>query len=515
MSKPSWMHGTHASSKLLAPIIGLSLATIATAIYLSPGGSPSIGGQRAAAATPTTSQSGPAPLPSNSRAAAAVGKKPKPTSSPTPRPGTTEIIRSTTVELMPGTTKTVTSAISTHVPRCSDFKWQQDAQAAYVANLSDPYGLDGAPGPNNGDGLACTELPVDPSRAPSIPVDAFGGPEIPQKAALLRPERDYFGVAEDGVPGDVPLLKSVATAAGKAPSSLEWFSYWDSGFDATKVDDAWDADALPVITWMSEASDNTAPNASTYTLANIVAGKFDPYLLQYAGAVLKTGLPVAIRLDHEMNGDWYPWSAGLPANQPAKSDPDQANLYVQAWQHVWNVFNSVGANSDVIWLWTPSRVDTITPGSKVSGFKYETSLAQDYPGDQYVDWVGTSAYEYKPTDAWTYSGTFAKTIAALKSVTSKPIFIAETGATETVGSTDYSALKAQWTRQTLAGFLDDPSIVGFSWFNNTVNDVHTVDGQAIQTDWQFTSSNPADSAFRAGVSNPKYASGLMPDGSGE
>jgi hypothetical protein len=342
--------------------------------------------------------------------------------------------------------------------------------------------------------------------------DAFVAASPAQKAALVEPSRDYFGIAEDGLPGDTPLLNSVATAAGKAPSALEWFSYWDTDYDSTKVAQSWSRGALPIITWMSQPTNSTAPNASTYNLANIVNGGFDSYLLKYAGSVLKTGLPVAIRFDHEMNGNWYPWSAGMAANQ--SKDPSKPNLYVQAWRHIWNIFDSVGATADVIWLWTPVRVDTIRPHSSVSGSKYQTALAEDYPGDDYVDWVGTSAYQYKPSDGWSFATTFTKTLDGLKALTSKPIFIAETGATEAVNSTDYAVQKAQWTTQTLAGLVADPSVVGFCWFNNSVDDVHKVEGDPIQTDWQFTSSPEASAAFRAGVSDGRYASGVMPDGIG-
>jgi mannan endo-1,4-beta-mannosidase len=218
-----------------------------------------------------------------------------------------------------------------------------------------------------------------------------------------------------------------------------------------------------------------------------------------------------IRLDHEMNGNWYPWSAGSPANQ---APAGEANLYVQAWQHVWNVFESVGANADVIWLWSPVRVDNIKPHSTTSGYKYETALAEDYPGDRYVDWTGMSAYQYKPTDGWTYESTFRKTLTGLKGLSAKPVFISETAATQSVGSTDYAAQKAQWTTDTLAGLAKEPDVVGFAWFNNTVNDVHKVDGVAIQTDWQFSSSAPALAAFKAGIASSAYSSGIRPDTAG-
>ena len=120
------------------------------------------------------------------------------------------------------------------------------------------------------------------------------------------------------------------------------------------------------------------------------------------------GMPVAIRFDHEMNGNWYPWSAGLPANQGAAGQP---NLYVQAWRHIWNLFNSVGANSDVIWLWAPIRVDTIQPGCddrrldvRDHAWPRTTRATSTSTGS------GMSAYDYKPTEALTYANTFSQTL---------------------------------------------------------------------------------------------------------
>jgi mannan endo-1,4-beta-mannosidase len=119
--------------------------------------------------------------------------------------------------------------------------------------------------------------------------------------------------------------------------------------------------------------------------------------------------------------------------------------------------------------------------------------------------MGMTAYEYKTTESWTFSGTFSQTLTGLHGISSKPIFISETGASQVVGTTDVTALKAQWTVQALAGFV---------WFNNTVSDVHKNDGVPFQTDWQFTTSPQAQAAFKAGVADSRYASGLMPDGIG-
>lgn len=506
------------SARVTSGLLGVSLVAIGTAIYLTP----TSGGKLLS--TPRTPGPATTVAPPAAPAVAALVPKPRPAHTPTPShgrghsgptplhvirpPARTDVV--VVKERQPGTVRTRVQVANARIEHCWDFHWQQDAQAAYLANLSDPGGLDGAPGPYNGDGLACTQLPVDPSRPASTPVGAYAPPSPADKASLVHPTKRYFGVAEDGLPGDDPLYDQIARQTGKTPSAVEWFSYWSTDYESDKVQAAWSRGALPVITWMSEAEKSSAPDAGDYTLANVVAGRFDSYLLRYAGAVLRTGLPVAIRLDHEMNGNWYPWSAGLPVNQATSAG--QPNLYVQAWQHIWNVFQSVGANADVIWIWAPVRVDNINPHSTTKGFKYETALDEDYPGDDYVDWVGTSAYEYKPTDGWSYENTFRKTFDALGALTAKPVFVAETGATQTVNGTDYTAGKAQWTSQTLAGLASEPNVVGFAWFNNTVNDVHQVDGVPIQTDWQFSSSPAALAAFRAGIANPVFASGNSPDG---
>jgi hypothetical protein len=503
------------SKPLTAAVLGVSLVGAGAAIYVSPSGDGNLAQPKPAApstgfeAAPlhgssrTQQPSSPSASPAHRSTAASPASTPSPELVAAPEQVKTRVV----LVKQPGPT-----GAAPELKHCWDFTWQQDAQAAYRANLSDPAGLDGAPGPHDGDGLACTQLPVDPRRAASTPIDPYTPPSPAGKAALVQPAKRYFGIAADGLPGDAPLYARTTRRAGKAPSAIEWFSFWDAGYPAAKVRSAWAHGALPVMTWMSVANDPSTPDHSSYTLANIVAGKFDSYLLKFAGAVLSTGLPVALRFDHEMNGNWYSWAAGMPANQPA--DTSQPNLYVQAWQHVWKVFDSVGANADVIWTWAPSRVDTVVPHSDVSGLKYETSLAEDYPGDQYVDWVGMSAYQYKPSDGWSYETTFRRTLTELTTLTTKPIFVAETGATEQVSDTDYATQKAQWIKQTLAGLATEPNVVGFAYFNNDVSDVHQVDGQLIRTNWRFQSSQPALAAFRGGITNPAYSSGLLPDGYG-
>jgi hypothetical protein len=500
----SWWQGANQAHRLIAPIILLTLITVATLIYLLPGSAHDATDARASvpkpsASTPFAASDG-LSVPSASPASPPTG-----TSTVSRPPTKAQILRGVMVRTETAretATSTRTSTSTTTVTRsakarhCWDFTWQQDAQAAYLANLSDPWGLDGAPGPANGDGLACSTLPADPTRPRSSPADPFVPPAASStdKTDLVSPPLDYFGVTQDGLLGSPSQLNSTDSGLGKAPSSLGFFAYWNQVYPSDKVTTSWHDGALPVMTWMSTSSDGTS--TSNYSFTHILDGDLDAYLYKYAGAIVRANLPVVIRFDHEMNGNWYPWSAGHTDynNSPAK--------YVAVWRHVWNIFQSVGANDDVIWLFSPGRVDNIAGLTSVS------SISDDYPGDAYVDWVGATVYWRKPTQATDYQSNFGATISQLRAVTQKPLFFAEIGALQTYQGADVSAAKRTWITNTIKGFLADPSVVGFDWFNNVAS---TADDPGESHDWRFNASPAVLATFKKQISDDRFSSGVLPD----
>lgn len=525
------------SKSLTGLILALSLAAVGLALYLSPvgggsGGQTALGGglplgsgpagsrapgSYSAAASPahpaaTTSPAKGAPTkgsPSTPNRTSLPPRSSLPVSDGTGRTadGGSSSSRSTTT-----VTRTRGSGSGLGVLNCDDFRFQQDAQAAYYANLSDPHGLDGAAGPYNGDGLACRQLPVDPSRAASVPAGAYQAPASSPatKAALMHPARKYFGVAEDGIPGDSALFDRLSSQAGKAPSMVEWFETFDQAFNPTKVEQAWQRGAVPVITWMPAHNGNRNP--ADITLAKIAAGEFDPYLLRFAGDLVRTNQPVVIRFAHEMNGNWYPWSAGGSARLESAGVHNTPAGFIAAWRHVHDLFDSVGANDDAIWAYTPVRASYVRSTTDPRDPSYgKTRIDQDYPGDDYVDWTGMSGYQYKPSDGWQYHNTFDATFNQLKAISAKPILVAETGAAQSIARVDYTEQKAGWIAQTLAGFAADPQVVGFIWFNNSVPGVHYVDGKRVDTDWKWDTSPAALAAFAKGVASSRYSSGIQPD----
>ena len=370
-----------------------------------------------------------------------------------------------------------------HYPRCSDFAYQQDAQAVYAKDLTDPYGLDGAPGGYNDDGLACNELPVDPLRPASKPVAAYEVPlpATPTKAEVMAQNKVRYGLYATQAPYNMSEVNMIAGMMRKRPDTVGYFLGWDQAFRSDAVISCWQQGALPMLTWESHGNGPTdeRPPDEHFALHRIIAGRFDHYIDSFARDVKKTGMPLVIRLDHEMNGDWYPWSEDKSYNSPGE--------YVAMWRHVVDRFRAIGADKYVIWLWAPTRVDNIS----------HQTIAQYYPGDDYVDWVGMSGYQRSSTSQATFDITFGKTLGLLRALTSKPIFLAEIGATESGGR------KAQWIESLFDNLPKNPDIIGFSWFNLAVTSGGGSD--EVTNDWRINSSGPSILAFKHGIAKARYS----------
>lgn len=344
---------------------------------------------------------------------------------------------------------------------CSDFPTQPEAQAAFDG---DPIGfaqLDG-----DGDGRACEGLPGTPSETP---VDNF---VVPTKAELLWPALDLYGLHTTEAPWWFGEVDELTATAHKAPAAVLFFQKWNQPFPTNAIALSWDRHALPIITW-----EPVIPNSGVGQpkLDDITNGTWDVYLDQWANAAKATGQPLVIRFAPEMNGNWYTWAENQYGNGPGD--------YIAAWRHVHDRFTAAGADN-VIWLWSPNRVD------------YQpTPLSTVYPGDQYVDWVGMSAYYRSTTGAPDFNTTFAQTLAALRAVSDKPIFISETGA-----DSGNSANDVTWTQNFFNGLAAQPDVIGFSWFNEP----------KTNNDWRLQRDALVFAAFAAGVSGDLYQGGRLP-----
>ncbi|PZU49803.1 MAG: beta-mannanase [Microbacterium sp.] len=302
-------------------------------------------------------------------------------------------------------------------------------------------------------------------------------------------------------PFNFATFDDVAFKLGVRQSMVGYFSGWDKPFRADAVTRAWERGLMPLLTWEStpSAAGNDEPVQPDYTLAKIIGGEFDEYLHQYARDITATGLPLAIRLDHEMNGSWYPWSE--MRNDGSSLNTNSRGEYVAMWRHVHDIFEEEGANDLVVWIWAPNVINNLAPTLKDPAY-----LASLYPGDEYVDWIGLSGYLRPTTNpqnrSFTY--TFDPSLAQLRAITDKPIFLAEVGATENDGR------KPEWVTSFFDAFADpeNDDIIGFAWFNIAVT---TISGDSrVTNDWRVDSRSDSLAAFREGLTDPAAGFALKP-----
>ena len=98
-----------------------------------------------------------------------------------------------------------------------------------------------------------------------------------------------------------------------------------------------------------------------HNLDDVVDGS---YIRTFAKEAKASGIPIFLRFGGEMNGDWVPW--GL---QPKK--------YIEKFKLVHDIMAQEAPN--VVMVWAPNF------------FPWD-NMADYYPGDAYVDWVGVSCY---------------------------------------------------------------------------------------------------------------------------
>ena len=237
--------------------------------------------------------------------------------------------------------------------------------------------------------------------------------------------------------------------------------------------------SIPFITWepWKPISGYDRSESKVYqpefALKNITNHDFDSYIVSYATAVKKFGKPVMIRFAHEMNGNWYSWGSTF-------NTPDE---YIAAWRHVHDIFVKEGA-TNATWVWSPNEIytDPRTP--------YADDILRFYPGDEYVDWVGFSSFnwanQYKHNVWKDPEDMYAQTLSVLKQL-NKPIMITETASAD--GATP--EMKANWIKALAHYINNNPVIKGILWFDIADNGIN----------WSIDSTPLSQKAFEEEFNN--------------
>lgn len=220
----------------------------------------------------------------------------------------------------------------------------------------------------------------------------------------------------------------------------------------------------------------------------VLAGKHDNYISKFAADAKNFEGEILIRFLHEFNGNWYLWSGNK--NGRDNGGPQKV---VAVWKYVVDIFRAQGANN-VKWIWNPHD-----PSVDVSEETWN-NIAQYWPGNNYVDWIGLDAYNWYPKDPWggmrpfrSFDNCFEKLYNESLALGNKPIMIAEFASPEF----NYNGqTKADWIKDALEKIRNKyPRIKMFVWFH--INK---------ELDWRVNSSPESLQAFKNGISD-KYFTG--------
>ncbi len=249
-----------------------------------------------------------------------------------------------------------------------------------------------------------------------------------------------------------PQNPNVYIAPKTKGSIAMFYQDWStgSGFDERYMSALESEGVIPVVTWEPWNARLALPskaNQSLYAPKRIVQGDHDDYIRSWARAAAAHKKPFFIRFAHEMNGNWYPWAVAH-GNSPKQ--------YRAMWRRVHRIFEQEGA-TNVLWVWAPNNESFMEKGVVLNDY---------YPGDDVVDWVGFSGFNWGDTDSSRNRpfGELTKDIYQELSAYQKPMMVAETA---TVGS---ESEKSKWYTQMAQSLPNMPSVKAVVIFNQDFNE---------------------------------------------
>ena len=191
----------------------------------------------------------------------------------------------------------------------------------------------------------------------------------------------------------------------------------------------------PVITWEPLYAHLARLDPVQPKLQDIVNGSFDAYIAEFAEVLKGFDDTIIIRLMHEFEGDWYPWSLTHNNQDPA--------LYIAAFRRFVNICREKGALK-VQWMWCVN--------SDPSPYTAYNWIIPAYPGDEYVDFVATDIYNHPDPGipdwkSFRYTG-IEPYYYLTKYFPQKPFIICEVASRERYnGEPVESETKSDWIKQ--------------------------------------------------------------------
>lgn len=274
---------------------------------------------------------------------------------------------------------------------------------------------------------------------------------------------------------DLPALDAFASRSGRMPAS---FSVWSDWGNKTSVfPPRWLLQGLrergvrPILFWAPTGPD-ARTNPDKYSYTTIANGAWDDYLVSWSRDAAAWGDRIIVRFAHEMNAPWFPWAIGRNGNSP--------EAYKAAWRHIVTKVRAIAPN--VRFMWSPNQ-----PCGECIDY------ATIFPGDDYVNVLGFSSYNWTGDANKTMVSMYRKVIPALMAVSKRRIVAAETGI-KTPGTQ-----RGRWLREGYTGIYQAfPRLKGVMYF-----DVDMTFGN--EPVWKLVSSDDSLDSYSQLQRDPRFA----------
>lgn len=202
-------------------------------------------------------------------------------------------------------------------------------------------------------------------------------------------------------------------------------------------------------------------------IEDVLQGNYDSEIIQFAKTIKSLKKPVFVRIGNEMNGSWALWSHKYIYND--------SDLYKLSYRRIVDIFKKLEINN-AYFVWNPNN-------REIPYFSWNHA-SMYYPGDEYVDWIGLTAYNFGQTE-WEPFQSFDDLYHDLyrKYLTdygTKPMMITEFASAEKGGS------KAEFIEKAYKNLPSKyPNIKMVFWFDK--NDSHY--------EFKINSSKASENAF--------------------
>lgn len=336
---------------------------------------------------------------------------------------------------------------------------------------------------------------------------------------LTTSDSKFFGVylkqywTENNV---IPIMSELDNLTGKKHSSVGWFiDLEDDAFTIPVTDLSHNNLHLQLESLWQGGYTSFINLGSNATATQIIAGERDTeigYVAKFykSWIDLGDGRKAMIAPLQEMNGDWTVY--GLEST---------SEDYKLAYVHIYNIFQQNGiGREDIWWVFAPNGWnDPAVP---------ERAFENYYPGDDFVDVIGFSSYNYgwcpstsSISGKWeSYAEMLDPYITRMEAMApSKPIIIAETATTAYYAYTDEEFLKDinlknQWLIDSYNFLATKKSVAGVYYFSFSEFDGYACDFEIINVDEEVVDTDDGKvsifyfnnffTGYKDGISNSKF-----------